>query len=74
MTGRGVVLGVGVAIAVALGDAAEGLVLVAGEVGGSAGEDVVGEEPGADGEQATARTRRESAATARRISRPYVGR
>ena len=33
MAGRGVVLGVGVAIAVALGDAAEGLVLGAGERG-----------------------------------------
>jgi hypothetical protein len=73
MVGFGVALGVGVAIAVSLGDAAERLVLGGGDVARS-GEEVVGEEPGADGEQATVRSRRESAAMARRIPRPYVGR
>ena len=73
MVGRGVALGVGVAVTVALGDAADGLVLGTGDVGRSAGEEVMGEEPGVDGEQAAVRTRRESAAMARRISRPYVG-
>jgi hypothetical protein len=62
-----------VAVAVALGDAADGLVLGTGDVAPSAGEEVVGEELGADGEQATVRTRSESAAMARRIPRPYVG-
>ena len=71
MAGRGVALGVGVAIAVGLGDA--GLVLGRGAVGRSAGEEVVGEEPGTDGEQPTVKTRRESAAMARRIPRHYVG-
>ena len=73
MAGRGVALGLGVAIAVALGDAADGLVLGTSDVAPSAGEEVVGEEPGADGEQAAVRTRSESAAMARRIPRPYVG-
>ena len=72
MAGRGVALDVGVAIAVALGDAADGLVLVTGDVGLSTGEEVAGDEPGDDGEQAV-RTRMESAAMVRRIPRPYVG-
>jgi hypothetical protein len=71
MVGRGVALGVGVVVTVALGKSADGLVLGIGDVGRSAGE-VMGEEPGADGEQAAVRTRRESAAMPRRISRPYV--
>jgi hypothetical protein len=63
-----------VAVTVALGDAAEGLVLDTGVAGRSAGEEIVGEGPGADGEQAPVRTTKEIAAMARRIPRPYVGR
>jgi hypothetical protein len=74
MAGRGVALGVGVALACALGKAAEGLVLGTGFVGPSTGEEVVGGESGADGVHATVRTRRDSAAIARRIPRLYVGR
>ena len=67
---------VGLAVAVDLGvalvaDSIVGLGFVAtggGEFNG--GEPAL--EPGADGEQATVRTSRESAAKARRIPRPYV--
>jgi hypothetical protein len=73
--GLGVALGfgvdLGVALAVLLADPAAGLDSVVAGVPES-----MGDEPasgaGADGEQAKVRARRESAAAARRIPRPYV--
>ena len=73
MAGRGVARGVGVPTAVGLG-VVVGLALGAADVLPAAGAELVDEEPGADVEHATVSTRSRSAAAARRIPRPYVGR
>ncbi|HET8915142.1 MAG TPA: hypothetical protein VFM91_05505, partial [Propionibacteriaceae bacterium] len=69
--GLGAVVDLGAALAVLLGDPAAGLAFVAAAVPVSMGDEPASG-PGADGEQATVRTKSESPAAARRIHRPYV--
>ena len=69
--GLGAVVDLGVALAALLGDPAAGLAFVAAGVPVPTGEEPASGS-GADGEQATVRTKSESPAAARRIHRPYV--
>jgi len=69
--GLGAVVDLGVALAVLLGDPAAGPAFVAAGVPVPMGDEPASG-PGADGEQATVRTKSESPAAARRIHRPYV--